>query len=158
MNAVPKPAPREKKVPQPLKRTAIKRKAPRHKKRKPRDEKSKLIKLLDAEAKAVVNTRDGNRCLRCGRGKPEVQIHWAHVFSCSTHSIRWDPENAMTLCSGCHRFWWHKEPAEATRWFEGLFPGRIERLEIKKRESVSTFSRTVEAYTAILEELRRMRS
>jgi hypothetical protein len=28
-------------------------------------------------------------------------------------SVRWDIKNAFCLCSGCHIFWWHKNPVLA---------------------------------------------
>jgi 5-methylcytosine-specific restriction endonuclease McrA len=30
--------------------------------------------------------------------------------------LRWDVENAVALCVGCHLFWWHKHPREAEEW------------------------------------------
>jgi hypothetical protein len=41
--------------------------------------------------------------------------------------LRWDADNAMTLCAGCHLFW-HHEPAMAVDWFIKNFGERWERI------------------------------
>ncbi len=41
--------------------------------------------------------------------------------------MRWEPDNALTLCAGCH-LWWHHEPILATDWFKKNFRERYENL------------------------------
>ena len=76
--------------------------------------KGRMIKALDDEARERVFARDGGVCIRCHDRSRAVQ--WAHVLSRRHPCLRWDSDNAMTLCAGCHMFW-HHEPALAVDWF-----------------------------------------
>ena len=78
--------------------------------------KKKLIKLpkLLAETQKIVNAsirkRDG-LCLRCKENDKIVTTNLnAHHFCVAQGSsslLRFEPRNLMTLCVGCHRFWYH---------------------------------------------------
>jgi len=71
-------------------------------------------KLIDKLDKFVSNlVRSYGKCERCGKRE---NLQCAHIYSRSNKWLRWDLENLMCLCGGCHMFWWHKEPAEAIRW------------------------------------------
>lgn len=109
-----------------MKRTPLKRKAGVRKKSK----KSISVAKLDALARDVVFQRDGHRCIRC---QNPLSIQWAHVYSRRFRCVRWDPENGMTLCAGCH-FFWHDRPTEAALWFVGSYPDRAESLKKKVAE------------------------
>jgi 5-methylcytosine-specific restriction endonuclease McrA len=85
----------------------------------------KSVKALDDAARIEVFERDGGKCVRCGTDRG---IQWAHVFSRGDKRIRWNSDNALTLCGGCHMFWWHKHPAESGPWFAETFPDRYSRL------------------------------
>ncbi len=63
----------------------------------------------------MVRERD-KRCQRCFK---DYGLQCAHVFSRSKKSVRWDFENAVTLCGGCHLFWAHKYPLDFYEWIEG---------------------------------------
>lgn len=75
----------------------------------------------------VVRARDG-RCLKCGTVE---KLQCSHVLPRTHLSIRWDLDNAITLCYRCHIYWWHKNVLEAARWFEETFPGRADELRRK---------------------------
>lgn len=92
-----------------------------------------LVKALDAKARQQVFERDGFKCVRCGKSNPQ----WAHVISRSRTFLRWLTENALSLCNGCHIFWWHKNPLEATAWFQAKYPDRYELLMSKLREATA---------------------
>lgn len=61
-----------------------------------------------------IRARDNWKCQRCGRQyKPYVAgednsslagLHNAHCFGRGSHSTRWDEDNCMALCYGCHRY------------------------------------------------------
>lgn len=72
------------------------------------------VKELDALARAIAVDRAGGTCDRCQRGE---NIQWAHVYTRRYRWLRWDPDNSMILCSGCH-LWWHQHPADAISWWE----------------------------------------
>ena len=80
---------------------------------KPKKEKlnrKSLITKLDKLTSEIV--RLGGKCERC-HGIKNLQC--AHIYSRSYKHLRWDMENLLCLCSGCH-FWWHQNPAEAVIW------------------------------------------
>ncbi len=89
-----------------------------------------LIKQLDALARERCFERDLYKCVRCGSGR---FIQWAHVVTRGCKTLRWDLDNNLTLCGGCHAFWWHKEPIEAVHWFAHKFPERYEHLLVTRR-------------------------
>lgn len=84
-----------------------------------------MVLALDAAARAVVFERDNFACIRCSNRTRPVQ--WAHVLSRRHLCLRWEPDNAMSLCAGCHLFW-HHEPALAVEWFLKNFADRWERV------------------------------
>lgn len=109
-------------------RDTAKRKPKNHSRRNKTRTHRAIIKELDAIARReVVEERDGNRCVRCGRTEPEVQIQWSHVHSRRHHCIRWDPDNSKALCSACHT-WWTYNPGLAYDWFIKNFRERWERI------------------------------
>jgi len=57
--------------------------------------------------------REMGFCQRCGKTS---NLQCAHIYSRKNLSIRWDFENAVCLCAGCHLFWAHQEPVEFTNW------------------------------------------
>lgn len=86
----------------------------------------RMILELDADARMRVFERDNETCLRCERKSPTIQ--WAHVLSRVHLCLRWQEDNAMTLCAGCH-LKWHHEPAYAIEWFMDAFPDRWRRVK-----------------------------
>lgn len=88
-----------------------------------------IIKELDWLLRLLVLSRDGHKCVRCEKEWGTLQS--AHVLSKGRYSrLRFELLNLMTLCVGCHLYFWHKSPLEAFRWFEQKYPGRREQLEI----------------------------
>lgn len=85
---------------------------------------AKMIRELDAVARQIVFERDGFECVRC---RSVSHLQWAHVFSRRHLCLRWESDNAMTLCVGCHLFW-HHEPALAVDWYIKTFRDRYERI------------------------------
>jgi hypothetical protein len=47
-------------------------------------------------------------------------------------ATRFDLDNLLCLCAGCH-LWWHKWPVEVGRWMEEKWPGRYDRLNQKRQ-------------------------
>lgn len=74
---------------------------------------SGLIKKLDKMFSEIVRRK--GFCERCGK-TDKSKLQCAHLYSRRHKNIRWDLENALCLCSGCHIFWFHLEPAMAIRW------------------------------------------
>jgi len=72
-----------------------------------------LIAEIDALARRATFERAKRGCERCGT---RDRLQWHHVFSRAIVSLRWDLDNLLCLCSGCH-LWWHHNPLEAAAWF-----------------------------------------
>jgi hypothetical protein len=90
----------------------------------------KLKKSLDILWSQLIKIRD-KRCIRCGRID---RLNSAHIFSRSQMSVRWDLDNGICLCGGCHLFWWHKNPIEAAEFIkEFLGVEKYEKLRVKAR-------------------------
>lgn len=84
-------------------------------------------KDLDSMARSAVFDRDGYMCVRCAKGPPERPVQWAHVIGRRHLCTRWESDNALTLCAGCHR-WWHEYPSLSGPWFAKNWPERHERI------------------------------
>jgi 5-methylcytosine-specific restriction endonuclease McrA len=98
-----------------------------HSRRNRTASRAKMVRELDAIARQEVFDRDGAVCIRCSNRERAVQ--WAHVLSRRHLCTRWMPDNAMTLCAGCHLFW-HHEPAMALDWFFKNFRERFHRVQL----------------------------
>lgn len=77
------------------------------------------IAKLDKFCRAVVMARDGGKCQICGRGKPDVAIHWAHVQSRSKKSTRWHLDNSLALCYYHHFRFAHEQPLTFAEMIRG---------------------------------------
>ena len=70
------------------------------------------IHYADELARAYVLARDDDTCRRCGA----TGCDWAHIFSRRYKLIRWNPDNSMALCRGCH-MWQTQNPIEGDIFF-----------------------------------------
>lgn len=106
-------------LPKPVKRVKPKRRIKPNSKRK--------AKLHDADRlfSQYIRGRDGWQCRACG--SPEFP-QCAHLVGRRYRAIRWVPDNAVTLCRGCHVKWTHR-PLEWEAWCEERFPGRLAMLK-----------------------------
>lgn len=96
--------------------------------------KENLGKVADALVRQLVFARDGHKCVKCGKTE---YLAPSHILSRGKYKrMRWVPDNILTLCNGCHIFWWHKEPIAAARWLEEKYPGLADRLYLA--DSVAT--------------------
>jgi hypothetical protein len=103
----------------------------------------KLKKKLESYVKLEVKQRDSYICQKCGKSLETRNCHASHVYSVgSTPQLQFDPLNMKTLCYFCHFNWWHKNPFEASEWFEEKFPDRFEYLQ-EARMQVKTYTRPI---------------
>jgi len=103
-----------------MKRTALKRRKRPRRRSKARD----LIEDLDTLVRMIVMIRDNFRCRRCGKyrlhGRASIQA--SHIYPKGQWpNLRHEVGNVIALCSGCHLFWWHRNPIEAAAWVEEQF-------------------------------------
>lgn len=61
---------------------------------------------LDAYFSKFVRLRDGLICQRCLKTflRGDQGLHCAHFIGRANHATRWDPDNCVALCYGCHQF------------------------------------------------------
>jgi 5-methylcytosine-specific restriction endonuclease McrA len=75
----------------------------------------------------AVKQRDGYICQACGKTRENAVIECAHVVGRGELSIRFNLDNAMALCKGCH-YAYTKSEANWRAWLERNRPGLRERL------------------------------
>lgn len=87
-------------------------------------------KKADELFSQYVRARDG-RCVMCGKTNA---LQCAHIIGRMNHRLRYDPQNAITLCYACHIHFAHKEPIAFTRWLEQTRPEQLQYLEEHQNE------------------------
>jgi 5-methylcytosine-specific restriction endonuclease McrA len=90
--------------------------------KKARQRRSLVIKL-DKLAREECFVRDGHLCVRCG----SANVQWSHIIGRRHLRTRWELDNALSLCPGCHRFW-HEQPLLSGPWFKKNWPERAEHI------------------------------
>jgi hypothetical protein len=79
----------------------------------------KVNKTRDKNWAYLVKELAGNKCEFCGKTE---HLNSHHIFSRSSHNLRWDVTNGIALCSGHHTlksdFSAHKTPADFVEWIK----------------------------------------
>ena len=93
---------------------------------KRRKKRVSLVKKADRLFSVAIRDRDG-RCLACGA---RDNLQCAHIISrrYTNDGLRWDFQNAVTLCHRDHVFYTYR-PLEWESWVDERFPGRLTRLK-----------------------------
>ena len=67
------------------------------------------LRKTDTMFSKYIRQRDGFTCQRCGKVHPEGGrgLHCSHYWGRGRENTRFDPEDCITLCYGCHRIWGH---------------------------------------------------
>lgn len=98
------------------------------------------IKKLDKLWRDAIKSRD-EVCQVCG-GTSYLNAH--HIIGRRNRNVRWDLDNGILLCSGCHTFKTesaHQDPAWFMEWFTKRYPERYENI---MAERVITTKKTYE--------------
>ena len=115
-----------------------------------REEKSLPKKADDLWSKVV---RKVGSCEVCGK-RENLNAH--HIFTRHNKSTRWDLDNGICLCSGCHvfsdKFSAHKTPTDFTYWLEKQYSR--EYLEILGRKANTPLHVTPDFLRATIEYLK----
>lgn len=93
------------------------------------------VRALDALCRQYVFMRDRFLCVKClhlTKRRNGDRLQWAHIHTRGVHSLRWEPDNSVCLCSGCH-LKGHLHPTEFSRWFEGQYPKRAAHLTLLRQ-------------------------
>lgn len=97
--------------------------------------------------------RQKGYCELCGRKPPEVVLHAHHIFSRRHFSTRWDVNNGLALCNGCHLYKAHKdiqEFADFVRWKYGA-----EYIDELRKKAHTTADFTKEDKLQMIEKLKK---
>lgn len=92
----------------------------------------KKIDILDDEFSDLV--RQKGRCEKCGTTN---NLQCAHIYAKGDHpALRYDILNVLCLCTRCHMFWGHRNPADFIEWVQTHFPERWAYLQMVKELTV----------------------
>ena len=89
--------------------------------------KKKEKAILHKLVREYVILRD-KHCLRCGKVD---NLHASHIYPRGKYpKMQFEVRNVKALWLGCHLYWWHKHPLEASKWLEKtLSKGRLRYLK-----------------------------
>ncbi len=87
----------------------------------------------DARTSKLVRERDDWTCMRCGKQYPPNSrgLHAAHHFTRRTKVTRYDPDNLLSLCYGCHQFVDSHPTEKEALWRSRIGDERFEALAAK---------------------------
>ena len=106
-----------------------------------------LIKACDKAFSELI--RSNGACEKCLR--TDTKLDCAHVIPRTNKTLRWDINNALSLCFRCHTRWAHQNPLEFASWFRIFYRERYLYLMTHK----NTISRrTTEDYQILLKALK----
>lgn len=92
----------------------------------------KIERALDALAREIVMLRIGAKLIKSSNGThawfgfcqwcgKERWLQWCHIHPQGRYPhIRWDADNAVAMCAGCHMFKWHRDPYLAEQFITNL--------------------------------------
>jgi len=78
------------------------------------------IDKMDNIARNVCRSRGKCENPHCKFQSLNYVLQWAHVVSRSYHATRWDADNCLCLCSGCHKYYTDR-PVEWEFLIEDMF-------------------------------------
>jgi hypothetical protein len=88
------------------------------------------VSVADRRFSEQIRERDGWTCQRCGAMYPKKWrgLHCAHMFTRRTRATRFDPDNALALCYGCHQFVDSHAEEKRELWVQHIGDERFEAL------------------------------
>ena len=139
--AQPKPERRSAKPPKPIRRKA------KAGSRTSRRRKARKARCQDADRlfSEFIRTRDDWQCRACGKTTAQAVMQCAHVVSRRYRAVRWNPHNAVCLCSGCHVKFTH-DPLGWDAWCEERFPDSFAAMKTLARIGVEHIDYELECH------------
>ena len=86
------------------------------------------INKLDKLWREAIKKRD-EFCQLCHENSSRLNAH--HIIGRRNRNLRWDLNNGILLCPGCHTFRndsAHQDPAYFMKWFEEEYPERYKHI------------------------------
>lgn len=110
--------------------------------------KTSITRALDKVASEIVRKR--GRCERCSK---KETLQCCHIYSRTYRNLRWDLDNLLCLCAGCH-FYFHKNPIEFTRFIEQkLGKEKVEQLNEIRNSYIKYTLQDLELKLKVLKEM-----
>ncbi len=81
--------------------------------------------------KTLIKLRTGYVCERESCQSTHV-MQGHHIISSTNWNLRFDEENGICLCRYCHIIWLKQYPTDYVKWLNEKWPGRLERLELRR--------------------------
>ena len=104
------------------------------------------IRKLDRMWSLKIRERDQNKCQVCGMEGNNPH----HIVGRRNRTLRWDLNNGITLCPGCHTFRTksaHQDPLWFADWFRSNHPSRYRLIKHKKESTIkATYNDVLEEY------------
>ena len=100
--------------------------------------KKQEVTKLDKQWRDAIRSRD--KCYQVCGGTSFLNAH--HVIGRRNRNVRWDLDNGVLLCSGCHTFRVqsaHQDPLWFSEWFQDRYPNRYESIMSKRLISQKLF-------------------
>lgn len=100
-----------------------------------------IDKQLDDLWSKLVKDRAGNQCEKCHKTS---YLNSHHIFSRQNKSVRWDLDNGICLCAGCHvlnRDSAHKSPLLFAEWVKSKRGEKWYQILMAKAHSIGKLSR-----------------
>lgn len=97
--------------------------------------KRKRVKTIVHKFDSIVGVwvRKCGKCQHCS-SKVTTNLQWCHIKSRKFYNLRWDRDNYFCLCAPCHSKF-HDSPDSFILWIESKFPGQLDRLNHKFRQT-----------------------
>ena len=106
-----------------------------------------LVKQCDKIFSELIRSK--GMCEKCLR--TDTKLDCAHVIPRTNKTLRWDINNALSLCFRCHKLWAHENPLEFAHWFKKYYKER--NWYIMNHKNIIT-KRTTEDYQILLKALK----
>lgn len=102
--------------------------------RKAKGTKSSLCRKLDKIVSLIVRAR--GKCETCGK---KENLQCCHIFSRKFNNTRWDLDNLLCLCAGCH-FMTHAEPLYFGEFVKRILGGEKYELLKEKHNQITKYT------------------
>ena len=90
------------------------------------------VAQADKLARQFVLERDGYACVRCEYAR---ELEWAHIISRGARYLRWDSDNAVTLCHFDHGYF-TGDPRAFRRFIAEKFgPDHYDNLKLRQAQA-----------------------
>ena len=107
------------------------------------------LKPLDKLFSDYIRARAGWKCERCGNTPSRQGLHCHHFHRRRKMSTRFDEDNALSLCFGCHQFFGENKEEEKAFMLQKLGQRAYDMLEVRANTPQKVDEQAIELYLRI---------